>query len=234
MNPSQKSQRKNRTARLGGRPGSLVLAVLMAIALPWLAGCAPEPTATPVPTEPATPTPEPTATPTAAASGFLEEDFESGSDAWTTQGGTWSLVEDESQVLQQENVEAFETFATAGDLGWTDYTVTARIKVLSGYGGLLGRFDKDGNTYLFDFGESTFAVWRRFAGGWTAIVPDTEFPFFYDTWHTVRLVFSGNQITLFIDGVQQGEPITDNLIGSGKMGFRTSYGSIRVDDVIVE
>jgi hypothetical protein len=180
------------------------------------------------------PSPTKAATPTSAAGKLFTENFESGASRWTTVEGTWGVVQDGTSVYRQSNRDAWEAIATAGDVGWTDYSYSARFKLFNGYCGILGRVDANGNMYLFDFNEYGYSVWAKYQEGWSQILPDVEFDFGADKWHNVKIRFAGNQITLFIDGTQMGDPITNNLITSGKIGVRCSYGTFAIDDIVVE
>jgi len=51
--------------------------------------------------------------------------------AWSKSGGTWSIVSDGSQVLQQSDSGSARAREFAGDTGWTDYSVQARVKATS-------------------------------------------------------------------------------------------------------
>ncbi len=180
-------------------------------------------------------------TPTnAAATELFAEDFESGMDRWTTIEGTWAVVQDGTKALKQSNRDAWEAIATAGDTGWTDYTVTIRFKLHNGYFGLLGRVKDADNLYLFDLNELGYSVWCKSGGGYNHTLPDITFASIskpnlaVDQWHTAAITFAGNQITLFLNGQQLGDPINDNTIGNGRIGVRSSYGTFTIDDVTVE
>ena len=165
---------------------------------------------------------------------LFAEDFEAGMDDWTTAEGNWSIVNDGTSVLKQSDRDAWEAIATAGDLGWTDYSVSGKFKLHNGYAGLLGRVDADGNMYLFDVNELGYCIWRKYQEGWSQLTSDNEYPVSVDEWHTFKMTFEGSTITAFIDGEQVGAPVTDNLIGSGKIGIRSSYGTFSIDDIVVE
>src|SRR2546427_303721 len=66
---------------------------------------------------------------TASAATLFSDDFEDGnSSGWTTSGGTWAVADDGSRVLQQSGTSS-DARARAGSSSWTDYTVTARVKL---------------------------------------------------------------------------------------------------------
>jgi hypothetical protein len=55
-------------------------------------------------------------------------DFESGSGGWSKSGGTWSVVSDGSQVLQQSDTASERAREFAGSSSWTNYSVRTRVK----------------------------------------------------------------------------------------------------------
>src|SRR5690242_18618775 len=67
----------------------------------------------------------------ASAATVFSSDFESGSTGWSKSGGTWSVVSDGSQVFQQSDAGSARAREFAGDTGWTDYSVQARVKATS-------------------------------------------------------------------------------------------------------
>src|SRR3954471_9678372 len=68
----------------------------------------------------------------AEAATVFSADFESGStSAWSKSGGTWSIVSDGSQALQQSDTGSDRAREFAGDTSWTNYSVQARVKATS-------------------------------------------------------------------------------------------------------
>ena len=68
----------------------------------------------------------------AEAATVFSADFESGSTSgWSKSGGTWSIVSDGSQVLQQTDTGSERARDFAGSTSWTNYSVQARVKATS-------------------------------------------------------------------------------------------------------
>src|SRR5690242_2485738 len=68
----------------------------------------------------------------AEAATVFSADFESGSTSgWSKSGGTWAIASDGSQVLQQSDTGSERAREFAGDTGWTNYSVQARVKATS-------------------------------------------------------------------------------------------------------
>ena len=65
---------------------------------------------------------------TAHAATLFTDDFQDGDAAgWSKSGGSWSVVTDDSLVYRQSSTGA-DAKAQAGDPGWADQTVQARVK----------------------------------------------------------------------------------------------------------
>jgi pectate lyase len=68
----------------------------------------------------------------AYAATLFSDDFNDGdSSGWSKSGGTWSVVTDGSGALEQTDSGSERARQFAGDTGWTDYQVQARVKPLS-------------------------------------------------------------------------------------------------------
>jgi len=75
-------------------------------------------------------------------------DFSQGIDGWSTEGGTWSVVN--GVYRQSDRVVGLSYF---GDQTWSDYTLTLKARKLSGAEGFLIVFGhKDSNKYWWNLG----------------------------------------------------------------------------------
>src|SRR4051794_22972118 len=64
-----------------------------------------------------------------AAGATLNDDFEDGDTAgWSKSGGSWSVVTDGNRVARQADTGSELARLFAGDTGWTDYTLQARVR----------------------------------------------------------------------------------------------------------
>src|SRR5689334_2025145 len=87
-----------------------------------------------------------------AAGASLSDNFEDGDTAgWSKSGGTWSVTADGSKVLSQTNAGSELARMFAGDTGWTDYTLSARVKAgsLSASGASAGIAARAGGSSKF-------------------------------------------------------------------------------------
>src|SRR5256885_12589470 len=79
--------------------------------------------------------------PAALAATLFSDNFESGAaSSWSKSGGTWSVVSDGSQVLQESSSTSDLARDFNGTTSWTDYSLQASVKPLA-YGssdGLVG------------------------------------------------------------------------------------------------
>jgi pectate lyase len=173
----------------------------------------------------------------AHAATLFSDDFEDGnSTGWTTSGGSWSVVTDGSHALRQSGTGA-DAVARAGSTGWTDYTVTARVKPTA-YGasnrfvGVLARVRTNTSYYYLALtGGGTVVLGKRVSGTLTPLA-SASFAGTAGSWYTLSLTVSG----INLSGSVAGGPslsATDSAYPSGQTGFATSYASGELDDVVV-
>jgi len=173
----------------------------------------------------------------AQAATLLTDDFEDGnSSGWSTSGGTWSVVTDGSRVFRQAGTSA-DAVARAGSSGWTNYTVTARVKPLafgnsSRFVALLARVRANTSYYYLALtGSGTAVLGKRVSGTLTPLA-QASFAVSPGTWYTLSLTVSGASLTGSVGG---GPTLSasDGQYASGQTGFATSYASGALDDVLV-
>src|SRR5262245_43138925 len=71
-------------------------------------------------------------TPAAHADTLFSDNFESGlASTWSKSGGTWAVVTDGSQVLQESSSTSDLARQFNGSNSWTDYSLQARVKALA-------------------------------------------------------------------------------------------------------
>src|SRR5215210_1010148 len=69
---------------------------------------------------------------TASAAPLFGDNFDDGdANGWSKSGGTWSVVTDGTGTLRQSSPTSELAREFAGDSGWTDYSVQARVKPLA-------------------------------------------------------------------------------------------------------
>ncbi|HZU14560.1 MAG TPA: carboxypeptidase regulatory-like domain-containing protein [Chloroflexota bacterium] len=200
-------------------------------------------TATTGPSPTATQTSQPTTTPIATATPtntMFSDDFEAdtvGSPpaGWTVLGGTWTVLQDGTQVVGQSdtNTSTVKELQVGGS-SWTDYTVSAQVKP----GGpsttnwsLTGRWQDANDNYalLFKNGNQWF-LGKRVSGTWTTLASGS-FTYNTSTWYTVQLSFNGSKISAAVNSTTLASA-SDGSLSSGGISLRTS-GTPEYDNVSV-
>ena len=183
------------------------------------------------PTPTITPTPGPTATP------VFNDDFEDGnSNGWTVASGTWSVLTDGTKVYKQTNSTG-STRSTAGNFGWTNYAVEAKVKIYTvgptPVVDLIGRYVDASNYYLLrlDYTSDTLLLYKQVNGNWTTLesiskVVNTN------TWYTLKLLLNGSMLEGYVNGVRKLW-YEDSSLSSGCIGVKGLNCVYSVDDVKV-
>lgn len=145
------------------------------------------------------------ATPASAAT-VLADDFEDGDSAgWVTSGGRWSVITDGSRVLRQSGTSA-NARATAGDLAWTDYEVTARVKPTPFAGrrgavGLRARVSSDTSYYYLQLRPDDTVELGKVVRGRSTVLATAAVSDSAGTWHSMALATRGTTLTGRVDSV---------------------------------
>ncbi|MEU8611419.1 hypothetical protein AB0C29_25870, partial [Actinoplanes sp. NPDC048791] len=105
----------------------------------------------------------------AAAPVLLSDDFEDGdANGWRTTGGRWAVATDGTGVLQQSATDT-RALARAGEAAWTDYSVSTRVRQLTGDTGsstaVLARIQGDGSHYYLASRADDTVELGRVSGG---------------------------------------------------------------------
>lgn len=177
----------------------------------------------------------------AYAASLLQDDFQDGnytSPAWTPNGGTWAVITDpqnsSNKVLRQSNTTQ-EAFITAGSSSWKNYSYSANIRNENAYPGILARYADNNNYYMFRLlpvSSNTVELSKVVGGTSTILATKTDFTMDSNTWYTLRIVVSGSSIKCYI-GTALIFDITDASLTSGKVGIRSKWGIVDVDDAAV-
>ncbi|MEU4164462.1 LamG-like jellyroll fold domain-containing protein [Actinoplanes sp. NPDC026670] len=188
--------------------------------------------------QPATTTPSAPAT-TPPPLTLFSDDFSSASmDGWSKSGGAWRVVADGgNQVLRQGNPTPGLSRAFNGDIGWTDYSVRARVKPLSfgssGLAGITARAGGVANYYRLALTADGRAVLQAYAGTERiTTLAGVALSVTTGTWYDLRIDVAGNTITGYVDGQRIGSG-AGTLGGSGQIGLQTNLATAEFDDVIV-
>lgn len=153
--------------------------------------------------------------------------------AWKPVTGVWGV---DDMEYRQGDTSASYKHAWAGDPEWTDYTLEARTRLVSGsFGGqIAGRLDPiTGARYaLWVYPTSNTLKLVKFTSWttWTQLGETKSIPTIGTEWHRLALRFSGPTITASYDGVDY-VTATDTLRPKGAVGLET-YGSVTAFDDI--
>jgi pectin methylesterase-like acyl-CoA thioesterase len=173
-----------------------------------------------------------------SAAGVFSADFEDGNAGeWASIGGNWAVVADGSKVLRQSSIIA-NTYAAAGSSVWTNYTVQARLKIVSFNGtdrfiGLCARYRDSNNFYYLRLSNKNTMEIRKKVNGSTTSLAATAYTIKTGTWYTVKLVVDGSALSGYINGTLV-LTARDTTFSTGKIGLTMVNASVEFDAVTVE
>lgn len=171
-----------------------------------------------------------------AATAF-SADFEGGSTSgWSKSGGTWAIVTDGSNVLQQSKASTDNAREFAGDSSWTAYTVQARVKPLSfgsgGFVGLLARASGSTSYYRLALLPGNTVQVQAVSSGSVTVLGSASHTISTGTWYTLALTVNGSSISGTVDGASAGSGAS-SAIPAGRIGLQTAFSTANFDDVSV-
>lgn len=138
---------------------------------------------------------------------LLRDNWEDGDTAgWVTKSGTWTIVVDGTQALQQTGTKPLATLA-AGDPSWTAYTVESRVKISALRGkshavAVMGRCQANGDGYYLALTKDTVSMGRRVGKVYMPLAART-YPVKMDTWYGLRMELRGVTLKGFVNGAQE-------------------------------
>jgi hypothetical protein len=153
---------------------------------------------------------------------------------WTVISGIGE-IDDEAYMLSDA---AGEALAIAGELNWTDYTITckARLTEPAGFNNVAIAFrssEDGGSEYMFmlEGGRQQAEWWKKIGGTYTEIKVD---PLDIDTedWFNVKIVVEGETFQGYYEGEFISE-IEDADLAGGAVGVRVYGCTSHVDDLDV-
>src|SRR5262245_15853055 len=174
------------------------------------------------------------------------DDSESGAAKWNITQGTCSIAADTdadggmsngSNVIHCIN-GGNEARALAGQVGWGEYTVQAKVKVNAMDMGrriyLAARFTDSSNWYgaaIYN-GTPTEVQIRKKVAGMSSDIAKVPYPLTFGTWYTLKFEVKGSTLRLFVNDVLQLET-TDTSFASGQVALLVDRSDISWDDVTV-
>ncbi|TDC44105.1 family 16 glycoside hydrolase [Micromonospora sp. KC213] len=175
---------------------------------------------------------------TAQAAPLFSADFENGSTSgWSKSGGSWSVVSDGSQVLQQSDTASSRARLLNGNSGWSDYAVQARVKPLSFNGSnrvvaLAARASGSTTMYRLALINANRVELQAMNGSSITVIGSASLSVSTGTWYTLRIEASGSTLRGFVNGTEVASG-TNAMTSSGRIALFTEYASARFDDVVV-
>jgi hypothetical protein len=166
------------------------------------------------------------------------DDFESGTSQWDPIQGTWAVALDGSNVYGC-TLGTNEARSIAGTATWTDYTVTAKIKLIQVGAGkriyLAARVKDASNWYgaaFYNNGTPPTIQIRSKIAGTSATLASASFAWVQNQWYTVAFKLSGADLTLSIDRTVL-LTAQDTSFAAGSIALLVDQSQIHVDDVTV-
>jgi hypothetical protein len=164
----------------------------------------------------------------------FSDSFEEGdSPEWTSVDGTWSVIQDSTDVYKQTSHGTTST-SIAGDSSWTDYVVTALVKAnelpANSASGVLARYVDADNNYWLRLHQSGSVQLYKKVNGVTTLLQESATPVRNGKWYALTLEVNGTQLTGYVDGVQKLS-ISDSSLENGCLGVKSYQQSFSVDEV---
>jgi hypothetical protein len=177
----------------------------------------------------------------ASAAVVLAHDFESGTTAgWQLAGGQWSIATDGSRVLRQSRGWITSARATAGDAGWTGYTLSARVKPASLSGpqaaaGIVARAGT-GSGYTVALRPGDRVELARVAAGQRTVLATASLAVRTGSWYDLSLRAEGDQLRATVTGTAGTATLTatDASFAGGAIALFTERAAASFDDVTVD
>jgi len=121
----------------------------------------------------------------------------------------------------------------AGDNGWTDYTIQARVRPVDlGTTGAAGIAARAGGAHQFERLTLVAGGARIEEVRGSAVTLLGQAKLTTTGWHTLRLDVSGTRVTGYVDGTLVGDA-TGRTLAKGRIGLQTLNASASFDDVSV-
>lgn len=161
---------------------------------------------------------------------------------FSDQKGTFEVVSAEGgkrlkQIVPMNGImweymkKVIKPYTVIGDQGWTDYRVSAEVKLAGGDVELGGRF-KDQNKLSYRFILAKDGKWRLNYQDKT-LASGAVAGFDAAKWHGMRLEFRGDAIAGAIDGKEVARA-KDGTVGNGMAVLASTYDGNLFDDVAIE
>lgn len=128
-----------------------------------------------------------------------------------------------TQPIAWPSAGGYHPLSLAGDVTWTDYTVSS--DVLLGSSGNISIYGRIGTVPQqgsfapgYNLNVTSGGAWGIYTNGSNTIASGSLGSFGTNTWHNLKLSFVGTTITAYIDGTQVGSA-TDSTYSVGMIGI---------------
>jgi hypothetical protein len=168
---------------------------------------------------------------------LANDNFEDGdASGWTTNGGTWSVVQDGTEMYKQAAASGTYT-SSLGDSSWADYSVQAKVKPLSitsstGAVGIRTRFTNDSNFYNFRYQDGKLQILKRVSNVSTVLV-EKAYTINTGTIYTFKASVKGNSLQFYVNGTLELSD-TDSSLTAGKSALAVNNATAEFDDVLIQ
>jgi hypothetical protein len=174
----------------------------------------------------------------ASAATIFNDNFDDGNaSGWSTQNGSWSVVQDNGNYVYYQS-SSDEGRAWAGSSSWTNYSVEADVKIVNFNGSnrayVAGRWQDGNNFYaasLYNSSGGKLEI-RKKVNGSTSTLTSKSYALTTNKWYKVKLEMSGSTIKMYVDGVLQ-LTANDSSLSSGSAGLLAYKASTKYDNVVV-
>ncbi|GAB3171521.1 hypothetical protein GCM10027259_06820 [Micromonospora palomenae] len=170
-----------------------------------------------------------------AATVFSDTFADGDASGWSKSGGTWAVS---GGVFSQSSASSELAHQFAGQTGWTDYQVQARVRP-DGFGsstGLVGvaaRSSSSTKMYRLALLGSGRAELQAVNGSQITALGSASVGASAGTWYTLRIEATGSTIRGFVNGTQIASG-SNSLVSAGRIGLVTAYARGSFDDVTVD
>ena len=166
------------------------------------------------------------------------DDFSGDLGQWTKISETWSIENGELS-----GTGSSWTIIVAGDIGWNDYVLEAKVKPISRYEGtadsnhapgILARY-KDLDNFLMLYlhqGGTAITLGAKVAGKFIGIA-NADFVWSNDNWYTLKLEVAGLIAEAYVNGQSLFSASIPPDLANGKMGVEAYNSHAHFDDVHV-
>ncbi|MEU4368818.1 pectate lyase [Micromonospora chersina] len=172
----------------------------------------------------------------AFAATVFSDTFSDGDAAgWSKSGGTWAVA---SGAFTQSSTASELARQFAGQSGWTDYQVQARVRPTgfassSALVGLAARASSSTKMYRLALLGSGRAELQAVNGSQITSLGSASVGAATGTWYTLRIEASGSTIRGYVNGTQVGGG-SDTMEDAGRIALVTAYAAGSFDDVSVD